>query len=277
MTADRAASGVVETAPRRFAGRRKVRLGDVTIDGRLRLDALTRYTQDVSDDDTVDAGLGSDPAWVVRWTAVEARAEAALAEDLSITTHCSGVGSRWAERHLTVTGSAGAHYEVTTLWICVDATSGRPHRLTDRFLAIYESAAGGRKVGAKLVLPGPDSTSGSTSGRWPWALRAVDFDTLGHVNNAAYWAVVEEDRVTRPFPPAYRARLEYGAGLGPGDEVEIVTGAGTGEGTASNLVWWTVAGTTVATASIGPIDPSPAARDEPTSGDGGDRPQPSAG
>ena len=45
---------------RRFTGERKVRLGDVGRSGRLRLDALTRYTQDVSDDDTTS--VRADPA-----------------------------------------------------------------------------------------------------------------------------------------------------------------------------------------------------------------------
>ena len=48
-----------------------MRLGDVDPDGRLRLDALTRYTQDVSDDDTTDAGLDVEPGWVVRSTVVD--------------------------------------------------------------------------------------------------------------------------------------------------------------------------------------------------------------
>jgi hypothetical protein len=45
------------SAGRTFAGRRRVRLGDCSPGGRLRLDAAARYVQDLSDDDTRDAGL----------------------------------------------------------------------------------------------------------------------------------------------------------------------------------------------------------------------------
>ena len=41
-----------------------------------------------------------------------------------------------------VAGEAGARYEVATLWVCVDADTGRPHRLTDQFQAVYGEAAG---------------------------------------------------------------------------------------------------------------------------------------
>ncbi|MFM9132658.1 MAG: hypothetical protein ACKORY_08070, partial [Actinomycetota bacterium] len=49
---------------RTFTARRRVRLGDATPKGRLRLDATARYLQDVSNDDTRDAEW-SDPHWWV--------------------------------------------------------------------------------------------------------------------------------------------------------------------------------------------------------------------
>src|SRR4051794_19491083 len=59
---------------RSYAGHRAVRLGDVTPKGRLRLDALARYLQDVANDDATE-GIGEDAmAWVVRSTTVEVHA-----------------------------------------------------------------------------------------------------------------------------------------------------------------------------------------------------------
>ena len=207
-----------------------MRLGDVTPSGRLRLDALTRYTQDVSDDDTTDAGLSPEPSWVVRRTAVDVLSPAVLAETMQLTTHCSGLGRRWAERHLSVVGDAGAAYEVSTLWICVDPAAGRPTMLTDEFLAIYGPSAGERTVKARLTHPKP--VDGAD--RRPWPLRVADFDTLNHVNNAAYWAVVEEYLATEGQSGPFRASVEYRDGVIPTDEVTIASA----DLAAGRCLWW---------------------------------------
>ena len=63
---------------RTFTAERLVRFGDLSRGGRLRFDALARYLQDVSGDDTADAGLVDDIAWVVRRTLVEVDPVASL-------------------------------------------------------------------------------------------------------------------------------------------------------------------------------------------------------
>lgn len=232
---------------RRFTGRRKVRLGDVTSAGRLRLDALTRYTQDVSDDDTTDAGLDVEPGWVVRRTVVTEHRSARLGETIDVTTFCSGLGRRWAERHLEIVGDQGACYDVVTLWICVDATTGRPMALSDQFLEIYGPSAAGRSVTARLVNPKLETAAEASLDRRSWPLRVADFDTLGHVNNAAYWAAVEEvlaDGWASIQPPLV-ATMEYSAGLAPTEEVTIVSVSGDSAAQA----WWLTNGG-VAAASV---------------------------
>jgi len=241
---------------RTFSGQRKVRLGDVTTAGRLRLDALTRYTQDVSDDDTSDAGLETEPGWVVRRTMVTQQQPAVFGETIDVTTFCSGLGRRWAERRLRIIGDLGARYDVATLWICVDSATGRPVALTEQFLDIYGASAGGRSVSARLVnpkLPGDDAALD----RWEWPLRVADFDTLGHVNNAAYWAVVEEALATRweLVGSALTATMEYSAGLGSTDDVTIVSTA-PAPATAGGCVqaWWlTGAGAAAASVVVEPL------------------------
>ena len=249
---------------RTFAGERKVRLGDVTTGGRLRLDALTRYTQDVSDDDTVDAGLATEPGWVVRSTVVDELTPARLGERLSFTTFCSALGKRWAERRLTVTGDQGARYEVATLWICIDPSSGAPVPLTEQFHALYGAAASGRTVSARLRNPRrPSSLHGSGGGvadgasevtpdstrSIQWPLRVVDYDVYGHVNNAAYWSVVEEFASPVDGAGPRRVRLEYGEGVGLLGTVALEIAA-VGE---HRIVWWLVDGRTVACAAVDPL------------------------
>jgi acyl-ACP thioesterase len=202
---------------RRFVGHRKVRLGDVTVDGRLRLDALTRYTQDVSNDDTTDAGLEDDMAWVVRRTTVEVGVPARFGEHLELVTFCGGLGRRWAERRLHITGDRGGRLEVATLWVHVDPSTGRPKELPAQFLDLYGEAAQGRTVGARHHLGGPPADAGHRA----WSVRAADLDLFGHVNNAAYWAAVEELLADDGVGLPYRAVAEYGAGLGRDHEVSL--------------------------------------------------------
>ncbi|MEM9652731.1 MAG: acyl-ACP thioesterase domain-containing protein [Actinomycetota bacterium] len=252
-----AAEPLLAAAPvgRRFIGRRKVRLGDVDRSGRLRLDALTRYTQDVSDDDTTDAGLAPEPGWVVRSTVVDEVQPAELAETITCETFCSALGKRWAERRLSISGDRGARYEVATLWVCIDAEAGRPAMLTEQFLGLYGEAAAGRTVSAKLRNPKPsavvgpgngadDGTGGDAGGSGPvgrglviraiWPLRAADYDIYDHVNNAAYWAVVEEWGAAAPWPR--RMRLEYGQGVAPAGAVPLAIHQPGEDGEI--LIWW---------------------------------------
>ncbi len=236
-----------------FEGQRKVRLGDVDPDGRLRFDGLTRYTQDVSDDDTTDARLPDSPGWVVRSTVVDELVPGHLGERLTFRTFCSSLGKRWAERRLTVHGDQGARYEVATLWVCIDFEAGQPTMLTEQFLDIYGSAAGGRKASARQRNPKIESL-GERAGEIAaetWQLRRADLDTLGHVNNAAYWAAVEE--WLAPFARPRRARVEYGRGLSPSPNVGIVRFQEDGV----LLLWWQEDGepTPSATASVCELPP----------------------
>lgn len=173
---------------RTFSARRSVRLGDVDTAARLRLDAIARYLQDVATDDAADCGLDGAFGWVVRRTLIDVRRPARLSERLELTTFCTGTGRSWAERRTSIIGAAGASIETVSLWIQVDARSGRPAPLGDQFHEIYGEAAAGRQVSTRLALPPapPDTV------RRPWTVRRVDLDPFEHVNNAAHWAALEE-------------------------------------------------------------------------------------
>lgn len=230
-----------------FTGHRRVRLGDVDPSGRLRLDALTRYTQDVSNDDTTDVGLPDDLAFVVRRTTVEVHRSGSFGEDLTIRTFCGRLGRRWAERRLAVTGTAGAHYEIATLWVHIDTETGRPRALSEDFLRHYAESARGRTVSARHELPAIDDADVGPPNRSTWPLRVVDFDTFGHMNNAAYWAVIEEQLVDHPVAEPIRATIEYGAGIEPTDEVTVASALDRG---GRLLLWWEVEGQSAASASL---------------------------
>lgn len=231
-----------------FEEARRVRLGDVSPGGRLRLDAATRYLQDLSADDTADVALPDAEAWVVRKTVIEVRTFPRYLEALELATWCSGTGSHWAERRISIVGQAGGHVEAATTWVHFDPATGRPKRVPDGFARLYGEAAGGRRVKARLEHPDPPSDAQSM----PWALRFTDFDVLSHVNNAAYWEAVEEALAgRRQLRAPLRAELEHRSAVERGAAVEVVT-----SDAADVLSVWVVAdGVVAASARLRPAGP----------------------
>ncbi len=185
--------------PRPSSGRvyesaRRVRLADVSPGGRLRLDAAARFLQDLSADDTADAALPDAEAWVVRKTVIEVATFPRYLEPLALATWCSGTGSHWAERRISIRGERGGGIEAATTWVHIDLPSGRPSRIPAGFDELYGEAHGGRRVKARLDHPDPPA--GDHPG-FAWPLRFTDFDVLGHVNNAACWQIVEQAMAAR--------------------------------------------------------------------------------
>lgn len=196
----------VPDAGRVFSTDRRVRFGDVSPGGRARFDALADYVQDVAGDDTADASLPDESAWVVRRSVFDVHTPAAFRELLTLQTFCSGIGGRWAERRVSMHGDRGALVESTSLWVRIDAETGRPRHLTEQFMDTYGEAAGGRRVSAKLQHDTQLPTAASVIS---WPLRFSDFDLLAHVNNAASWAIVEHALAGAKVLLPYRAELEY--------------------------------------------------------------------
>ena len=197
------ANGADELLPEPLEGRvfrseRRVRLGDVDPLGRLRLDACARYLQDVATDDSDDLGQLVTQAWVVRRTVIEQRRAAQIDERLALSTYCTGLGSRWAERRVAMVGSGGAQIDAVTLWVHLDPESGRPKTLPDEFRATYSVPSAGREVSARQLHDpvGSDAESATSFG---WLPRATDLDVLDHVNNAIAWSVVEQVRASIAF------------------------------------------------------------------------------
>ena len=218
---------------------RRVRLGDVTARGRVRLDSLARYLQDVAADDVDDAGV--EGAWVMRRMALRIDRAPGWRDDVELRTFCSGTGSRWAERRTTVSCGGKVAVEAVAVWVYLD-DRGRPAPLQDWFFDLYGTAAGGRRVSGRLRhgSPPPEAT------RRPWPLRATDFDVLAHVNNAASWAAVEDEleRVAPGRPPV-TAEIEYRAPVDPGDSVELRTVAA-----AERIRCWLTSGDDVRTSAV---------------------------
>ncbi len=213
-----ALTGVPEVG-RVFRGSHRVRLGDITPSGLLRLDAMARYLQDVANDDAYDSGIDNPAEWVVRRTVIEVHQPAVLREDLELLTFCSGTGPCWAERRTSIRGSSGASVEAATLWVQIDAASGRPLRLDTNFVQVFGPSAAGRTVKARHQLTDPVPQDASAS---PFAVRWSDLDVLGHVNNAVYWAMLEEAfAVDGAVSVPFRVELEHHQALGREADVRL--------------------------------------------------------
>jgi acyl-ACP thioesterase len=227
---------LVPAAPesRVFTALTRVRLGDVSPKGRLRLDGIARLLQDVATDDALDGAPDDDAGWVVRRTRIEVAQWPVLREDLTLSTWCSGHGRRWAVRRTALVGEAGGRVETEALWIHVDRRTGRPVPLGESFFAVWGAGITDSAVRARRTLP--DRPEGRTVA---WPLRFSDFDALGHVNNAAYWVPADEALAARQGLDApLRAEIEYRHGVVRDEAVTLVTADTEG----GFLLWWVVDG-----------------------------------
>jgi len=213
----------VPSAGRRFVQERTVELSDVTVDDRMRLDAVARWLQDIAMADVRAAGL-HEPAWIVRRTLVRVARFPRYLERVAVTTFCWSMGRFAAERRTTLEGEHGSKVDTLTLWIRLDPSTGRPAPLTDAFRACYEEVCAGRRTDHALRHPDPPASGR----RAPWPLRATDFDLRGHVNNAACWAAVEEALARDGLLPRSSFEMEFRAAIPPGTQLELLQPDGTG-------------------------------------------------
>ena len=221
MTHTAAAAGFDMVPPtgrgRSFATRRRVRLGDATPHGRMRLDAMARFLQDVSNDDSRDAEWSDPHWWVVRRTVLDVAIFPTYLQEVDIVTWCGGTGTHWAERRTRMSAIDGTPLvDAAALWVHIDSDKMQPSRIPDDVLPMLSESAEGRRIGARLLLKAVDFPT-SEAVASPWVLRFSDFDAVGHMNNAAYWEVVEEQLAShRSLRAPMRAIVEHIVEVEPG-------------------------------------------------------------
>jgi acyl-ACP thioesterase len=200
---------------RAFSHERWPSFSDCAPSGRIRLDALACWLQDVAYADVADAGLESTAVWVVRRTRIRVGRFPRFGERFELTTFCSGLGRMWAERRTDVVraGEQVPDVEAVSLWVHLDTEHWRPVPLSEDEIAAYTGVTPHRKVSARLRHPGVDEAADSAV---TWTFRATECDIADHVNNAAYWQPLEEELLSGPDPEQIDVELEYRAPSQPG-------------------------------------------------------------
>jgi acyl-ACP thioesterase len=213
-------------AVRAFSQTRTPGFADCAPSGRVRLDALACWLQDVAYGDVLDAGLERAAVWVVRRTRIRVHRFPRFGEHFALTTFCSGIGRMWAERRTDIvrSGTNGAAPEVpdvqaVSLWVHLDNERWRPTPLTQAEMQTYGGTPE-RKVSARLRHPGPESAHGGRA----WTFRATECDIADHVNNAAYWQPLEEELLAGDDPAQIDVEIEYRAPAQPGPKRVVSAG-----------------------------------------------------
>jgi acyl-ACP thioesterase len=239
------ASLPVPTAGRTFSARRRVRLADMDERGRLRLDAVARFLQDVAIDDVQETDWGvPEHLWFVRRIRIEVRTPFLRDREVALVTWCSGLATIAAGRRWSLAGDAGGRIEVDSVWIHLGPDQ-RPARIES--FGIYAEATGGRSVTTRLELaPPPDEAP-----RSPWPLRSTDVDVHGHVNNAVHWQAVEDvaRRSGIDLATPLAAELDYRDPLDLSDSLELSSAPADG----GVSIGFHVDGMVRAVARIGPL------------------------
>jgi acyl-ACP thioesterase len=207
-----------------FSIERRPLLGDCAPTGRVRLDALARWLQDVAFCDVEQAGVELAALWVLRRTRIRVTRFPRFGERCEVRTFCSGLGRMWAERRTTVlpAGGGAPGVEAVALWVHLDPARRLPSPLTEAELAVFSESAGDRRVLARLRHPRPEQVE--TERRWDF--RRTDADVADHINNAAYWEPLEDELLARDGELAeVDAEVEFRTPAQPGP-ARILAGDG---------------------------------------------------
>jgi acyl-ACP thioesterase len=210
---------------RAFSQPRRPGFADCAPSGRVRLDALACWLQDVAYADVQDAGLDQAAVWVVRRTRIRVNRFPRFGERFGLTTFCSGIGRMWAERRTDIVSEDAANgaapdVEAVSLWVHLDAERWRPSPLTQSEMDTYGGMPA-RRVSARLRHPAPETTARGAG----WVFRATECDIADHVNNAAYWQPLEEELLAGEDPAQLDVEIEYRAPAQPGAKRVVSNGS----------------------------------------------------
>ena len=132
------------TSARTFSESRRIRLSEMDSEGRLRLDSIARYLQDVAVDDVDETGWGApEHLWVLRSIRMDVLTPSLDDREVELTTWCSGSATVAAGRRMSLVGDQGGRVELDSVWIHL-GPDARPARIEG--FGVYAESAGDRTV-----------------------------------------------------------------------------------------------------------------------------------
>ncbi|MDN5756962.1 MAG: thioesterase [Tomitella sp.] len=233
---ERSMDTAISAAPQCFETSYRVRTGDVDQQKALRLDSVARYLQDVAYDNLEAAGFArTDPFWVVRRTVVDVIEPISWPGTVTLQRWCASLSTRWTNMRVRITSEHGTNrlnpherpaglIETEAFWINVNER-GLPTRISDGGLELLASTTDEYRLRWQAMNPRTPPSADSVGAQRDrmHVLRSTDFDPLEHLNNAAYWAAVEDELVYHPDLTAcpHRAVIEYLRPVPPGSEIVV--------------------------------------------------------
>ncbi|MBJ8337399.1 acyl-ACP thioesterase [Antrihabitans sp. YC3-6] len=246
-----------------FEAKYRLRTGDVDQDMRLRLDGMARTLQDVANDNLEATDFAhTDPFWIVRRTVIDVIEPISWPGTVTAQRWCGALSTRWTNMRVRMTAEHETNLfnptqrpaglvETEAFWINVNQ-QGLPARISDGGFALLSSMNDVHRLKWKSMNPDlPSEADADTAAPVDrqHVLRSTDFDPFKHMNNAAYWAAVEDELVDHPDLTAtrHRAVLEYLRPISPDTIALTVRRRREGD----QLQMWLLAnGVTAATATV---------------------------
>lgn len=226
---------------RAFTEHRRAGVGEVGPSGRLRLDSMARWAQDVAWADVEDVGLRELTIWLVRRIRIRVRRFPRLDADYALTTYVTGVGRMWAERRTDIVppGEREPIVEIACIWVHIDPERMLPSPIHQIEMDTWTGPST-RPVKARLGHPAPPADTGERV----WRFREAETDIALHVNNAAYFTPFDEELLTAGQPvddsTSIDIEIEYRTPAQAGEKrvlhsgpMRWIVGAGSGEVHAS--------------------------------------------
>ena len=174
---------------RTFSARRRVRLSDMDASGRLRLDAVARFLQDIAIDDVQETGWGMpEHLWFVRRIRIDVVRPFLDDREVELTTWCSGV--------------AAIVFPTTILPAPKLGEEDMEVEVGGRRMPLDEAMSRNIAPGSTAGLPGLVLPAGLTSSGLPVAL---EFDGPAGADRSLLALGMAMEAVLGPLPPPPKA------------------------------------------------------------------------
>lgn len=202
-----------------------LRVADIDREGRMRLDAAARHSQDIGQDQLREMGYEAvHPLWIVRRTMIDLVRPITFQDILRVRRWCSGTSNRWCEMRVRIDGRRkGGLVEAESFWININRETQGPARMSEDFLAGLKRTTVVDRLRWKAYLTAGGREDAAEIHEYP--VRFTDIDLFDHMNNSVYWSVVEDYLSGYPelLAAPLRVTLEHDAPVALGDKLEIIS------------------------------------------------------